>query len=133
MAETIAEHEDVIRSANGVPTWKLVVSFLLVVSSAVTYAFMFFAGEAFEELFVGFGAELPLVTKIALSMSGYIWLLLLFVLVPFVRLWNGRKAASTNDSRLFSYVIAGFVLSVALLFFFQIGVYMPILKMGSVT
>lgn len=84
-----------------------------------------FTVPAFRELFVGFGAELPLLTQIALNYYQYLWLLLLVVIaVRFA--WPIRRSAAL------AACIVGVGLLIVGMAVVMAAMYLPIFKLGEV-
>lgn len=114
-----------------VKTWMLVVSALLVAVSAFMCLWMVASAPAFGEMFAGFGADLPTLTRLVLATSKFTPVLILLTLVPFWPILRNRHDLP-DAIRHFWYVVAGFVVTWVVLGVFVAGIYLPIIKMGSV-
>ncbi len=114
-----------------VKLWMLILSVLLTIFSAVIYAVIFFGGVGFQDLFQGFGAELPALTRFFLTSYQYFGVLILIGLIPCLSLlWNQNRPVVESD-RLFMLVFASFGLSLLLLGVSVAAAYLPILELGA--
>jgi type II secretory pathway component PulF len=84
-----------------------------------------FTVPAFRELFVGFGADLPLFTQIALNYYQYLWLLLLVVIAVRFAWPNKRSAPLAACIVGVGLLIVGMVVVMA-------AMYLPIFQLGEV-
>ena len=115
-----------------VEAWILVVSCFLVLGSGVVYVAIGVGARSFAELLAGFGAELPLLTRIGIDYSRYATSLTLIGLLPTIVLFVRRKAFPGNASKYFLWVAGSFVLSLVILGIWIIAMYLPIFQLGSV-
>lgn len=117
-------------SRKPVKLWMLSLSVVLTILSAVIYALIFLNGERFQDLFNGFGAELPALTRFFLSSYQYFGVLILVGLPPcLLLLWN-RNRVVAESNRLFKFVLAGFGLSLFVLSVSVTAAYMPVFELG---
>jgi len=91
-----------------------------------------FSGSGFQELFRGFGAELPALTRFFLNSYQYYGVLILIGLVPCVSLLWSRNRPIAESNRLFKVVFASFGLSMFMLSVSVAAAYLPIFKLGAV-
>lgn len=115
-----------------VQSWMLVVSAVMVLASAAIYFWIFMVGQSFQNLFRGFGAALPVLTKLVLASYQMYGLLFFVVLLPCALLFLNRVDFVAENSRKFKLVIVGFGLSLSILAVFSIAMYLPIFQMGAV-
>jgi hypothetical protein len=80
----------------------------------------------FEQVFIGFGAEIPLITHIVLNYHLWLWLLPIFVVV--IRLSWPKSAQRPLASCLFG--VTSLVLVIPLTIY---AMYMPIFLLGQTT
>jgi hypothetical protein len=114
-----------------VKLWMLILSVVLTVLSAVIYVAIFFSGTEFKEIFQGFGAELPQLTRFFLVSYQYFGVLILIGLVPCVLLLRNRKQPVVHSNRLFMLVFASFGISLFVLSASVIAAYMPVFELGA--
>ena len=113
-------------------SFKLILSVALTAVSAVIYVVIFVGTLEFRDLFLGFGAKLPVLTQFVLASYNYFGLFLLVGLIPSVRLvWN-RNRSVVEKNRLFTMIIVSFALSISLMGVFVVAMYMPIFQLGTV-
>jgi hypothetical protein len=123
------DEEDIHRP---VKLWILVLSVVLTTISVAIYAAIYFSGAGFQELFQGFGAELPTLTRFFLNSYQYYGVLILIGLVPCVSLLWSRNRPIAESNRLFKFVIANFGLSMFILSVSVAAVYLPVYQLGTV-
>ncbi len=114
-----------------VEAWILVVSCFLVLGSGLVYVTIGVGARSFAELLAGFGAELPVLTRIGIDYSRYATALTLIGLLPTIVLFVRRKSFPGNASRYFLWVAGSFVLSLVILGIWVIAMYLPIFKLGA--
>ena len=114
-----------------VKLWMLILSAVLTVLSAVIYMAIFFSGAGFKDLFQGFGAELPTLTRVFLASYQYFGVLILIGLVPCGLLLRNRKRPVIESNRLFRLVFASFGISLFVLSASVAAAYLPIFKLGA--
>jgi type II secretory pathway component PulF len=93
---------------------------------------IFITGLAFEDLFRGFGADLPWFTSTVLEVYKFNGLLLLVGLVPYAMLVKERKPTIKRRTRLTKLVVLGFGLALTSLAVFTTAMYLPVFQMGTV-
>lgn len=120
------------RARPTVKPWVPILSITLTGMSVAIYVGIYVSGQGFEELFRGFGADLPALTAVVLAYHKYFGVLALIGLVPCVLLLANRTLSVEDGHRLFALVLAGFGLSLAVLAVFTVAVYLPIFQLGSV-
>ncbi len=124
--------DDKKNTCQPVKAWMLILSVVLTLISAVIYVAIFFNGAGFQDLFRGFGTELPALTRFFLASYQYYGVLILIGLVPCsLLLWN-RNRSVAESNRLFRLVFASFGLSLFLLSVSVAAAYLPIFELGSV-
>jgi len=122
----------VVSTCQPVKVWMLVLSVALTSMSAAIYLGIFFSGAGFQDLFRGFGAELPALTHFFLVSYPYYGALILIGLVPCLSLvWN-RSRPIAESNRLFMLVIVSFGISFILLSLSVAAAYLPIFELGAV-
>lgn len=115
-----------------VKLWMLILSIVLTLLSAAIYVAIFTSGAGFRDLFRGFGAELPVLTRVFLVSYQYYGLLILVGLIPCgLLLWN-RSRSVADSNRLFQLVYASFGLSLFLLGVAVTAAYLPVFQLGAV-
>ncbi len=119
-------------SAAAVAGWILWVSLSLVAVSTLIYLGIQVATPAYEDLFRGFGGDLPAVTEFALVAGRYALLVAVLTAIPLINLWRRRRSTEARVGRDFGLVIAGFVVAVFAAAGWVFAMYMPIYTMGSV-
>lgn len=112
--------------------WVLVVSVVLTGISAAVYAAIYFSGQGFLDLFRGFGADLPFLTRVVLDSFKYYGVLIFIGLAPCIALLWDRERSVTDSNRLFTLVLVSFCLSFVVLGLCVAAAYLPIFKMGAV-
>lgn len=115
-----------------VKTWVLVLCVALTIVSIAIHAAIYFGVRGFQDLFRGFGADLPLLTRIVMASAKYYGLLVLVGLVPCVLLLYNRTRLIHESNRLFVLVLVSFGLSFGLLVVYVIAAYLPIFQLGAV-
>ncbi len=114
-----------------VKLWMLVLSIALTIISAAIYLWLFFIWVRFQDLFDGFGAELPALTRFFLSSYQYFGVLILIGLPPcLLLLWN-RNRVVAESNRLFKFVVASFGLSLFVLSVSVTAAYLPVFQLGT--
>lgn len=109
----------------------LILSVVLTVLSAVIYVAIFFSGAGFRDLFQGFGAELPTLTRFFVVSYQYFGVLILIGLVPCMLLIRKRKRPVIESNRLFRLVFASFGISLFVLSASVAAAYLPVFKLGA--
>ena len=84
-----------------------------------------FTVPAFRDLFVGFGADLPLLTQMTLNYYGYLWVLL-FVVIAVRFAWPSKRSAPL------AACIVGVGLLIVGMAVVMAAMYLPIFKLGEV-
>jgi hypothetical protein len=115
-----------------VKAWMLILSVVLTLLSAVIYAGILFSGAGFQDLFRGFGAELPALTRFFLASYQYFGVLILIGLVPCLSLLWNRNRPVAESNRLFRLVFASFGISLFLLSVSVAAAYLPVFELGAV-
>ena len=115
-----------------IPRWMLNVSVTLVLLSAAIYALIYFNGAGFENLFEGFGADLPMITRVVLTSYKWYGILVMVGVVPSFYMFKNRTCFIGNRNRLFARVVASFGLALFMLGVVTAAVYLPIFQMGAV-
>lgn len=111
--------------------WMLILAVVLTTISAAIYVAIFLTGAGFQDLFKGFGAELPALTRFFLSSYQYYGVLILIGLPPcLLLLWNQNRVVAESN-RLFSFVFASFGLSLFVLGVSVAATYLPIFQVGA--
>lgn len=118
-------------TSNPIPGWMLSASVASVLLSAAIYAVVYVKGAGFEELFKGFGADLPAFTRVVLASYKWYGVLLLVGIVPTVALFRNRKSFTGNRNLLFAPVVVSFHLSLLMLSILVAAAYLPIFQLGS--
>ena len=103
-----------------------------VIASAGINALIYRSAEGMQVLFSGFGAELPMFTKLFLATYHYFPILILTGLIPSTILVVKRRTARDEVSGFIPYVAISFGLSLALLVCSVVATYLPIFALGSV-
>jgi len=111
-----------------VRSWKLVFSCALTAVSAAIYVAIFVGGVEFQDLFRGFGTDLPVLTRFALATHKYYGVLILVGLIPCVSLLWNRNRFVADSNRLFMWVVVSFGLSFSLLGAFVTAMYLPVFQ-----
>ena len=112
--------------------WVLLLSTVLIVWCLAIYAYIVLAVPSFEELFAGFGAELPALTTLVFDYSRLTIVLAPISIIPLVSMWRQRASAASNKARNFQRVILAFVVSLVIGSVTVYGLYLPIFEMGAV-
>ena len=101
--------------------------------SAAIYAYLLYAVPAFRDLFKGFGAELPTVTRLLLDYYSVVMILLIgsiFLVVVLV------YSKTTNNYALLQHLDHAsswnLGISVACCFLAMIAMYLPIFRLGAI-
>jgi len=115
-----------------VKLWMLTLSVVLTSVSAAIYAAIFFSGAGFQDLFQGFGADLPALTRFFLSSYQIYGVLILIGLIPCVLLLWNRNRPVAESNRLFRLVFASFGISLFVLSTSITAVYLPVFRIGAV-
>lgn len=115
-----------------VKLWVLTLSVLLTSISAAIYVAIFFSGAGFQDLFRGFGADLPALTRFFLFSYQIYGVLILIGLVPCVSLLWKRNRSIAESNRLFRLVLASFGLSLFVLGVSVAAAYLPVFQLGAV-
>ncbi len=123
------ESEDI---SQPVKLWMLILSVLLTSISASIYVAIFFSGAGFRDLFQGFGAELPALTRFFLSSYQIYGVLILIGFIPCVLLLWNRNRPVAESNRLFRFVFASFGLSLFVLNVSVAAAYLPVFQLGAV-
>lgn len=113
-----------------IEAWKLAAALLSVMVSGVFYSILLLMAPAFEQLYAGFGADLPAITKILLQVYPLFGLLVMIGLVPCVMLLMDRSRPDAD--RLMTIIVVGFGLSFILFAAFVFALYYPVFKVGAV-
>ncbi len=129
LPETPDDPENICRP---VKAWMLILSVVLTLISAVIYAGIFYSGAGFQDLFRGFGAELPALTSFFLTSYQYYAVLILIGLVPCLSLLWNRNRPVAESNRLFRLVFASFGISFFLLSVSVVAAYLPVFAIGAV-
>ena len=100
--------------------------------SAVIYGIMFIATPSFTNLFAGFGADLPALTR--LFLAGGPWFLALGILgfAPFVLFALNRRSDRKTRTLFVSLSVGSFLLSLLVFTLWIVATYLPIWRMGAV-
>ena len=114
-----------------IPSWLLVTSVVSVILTTGIYIVIFFGGSGFEDLYQGFGAELPTLTRFVFASYRFYGVFVLIGLVPTVFLIKSRACFVGDRNRLFIPMVASFGLAMFILGVFVVAMYMPIFAMGS--
>ena len=114
-----------------VRSWKLFLSIALTVVSAAIYVAISVGGLEFRDLFRGFGADLPVLTRFVLATYKYYGVLIFIGLFPCVSLLWNRNRLVADSNRLFMWVIVSFGLSFSLMSVFVTAMYLPIFQFGA--
>ena len=111
--------------------WAVLLCAAMATLSAVIYGIIFLVTPSFAHLFAGFGADLPLLTRIYLG-SGP-WLIVLGILgfAPPILFALNRKAEQHVRNIFIGWSIGGLLLSVAIFVGWVVASYLPIWKMGA--
>lgn len=115
-----------------VKLWMLILSVLLTLISVAIYVAIFFSGAGFQDLFQGFGADLPALTRFFLSSYQFYGVLILIGFVPCVLLLWNRSRPVAESNRLFRLVFASFGLSLFVLSVSVAAAYLPVIQLGAV-
>ena len=101
--------------------------------SAAIYAYLFYAAPAFRDLFKGFGAELPTVTRLLLNYYPVVLILFISSILLVVALIYSRM---TNNYALLQHLDHAsswnLGISVACCFLAMIAMYLPIFRLGAI-
>ena len=101
--------------------------------SAAIYAYLFYAVPAFRDLFRGFGAELPTVTRLLLNYYPVVLILLISSILLVVALVYSK---TTNKYALLQQLDHAsswnLGISVACCFLAMIAMYLPIFRLGAI-
>lgn len=110
----------------------LILPIILTAISALIYMAVFYYGGQMRELFQGFGADLPPLTRFFLASYKYYGFLLLIGLVPYIYdLPRGNRPAA-NSRWQQGVAWASFWLSTALFALSIVAAYLPIFQMGAI-
>ncbi|MDJ0793077.1 MAG: hypothetical protein QNI98_02450 [Woeseiaceae bacterium] len=112
--------------------WVLLLSSFLIVWSLAIYAYIVFSIPPFQELFAGFGGELPSLTTFVLEYGRLFALLAPISIIPLVSMWRKRAEATGNKARDLVRVVIAFVVSLVIGSLTVYGLYLPIFEMGAV-
>ena len=112
--------------------WVLLLSSVLIVWSVAIYAYIVFSVPPFQELFAGFGGELPSLTTFIIDYGRLFALLAPISIIPLVSMWRQRAVATGDKARDFARVIIAFVVSLVIGSLTVYGLYLPIFEMGAV-
>ncbi len=119
-------------SGHPIPRWMLIASVVLVLLSAAIYSVIYVQGSGFENLFKGFGADLPLLTRVVLASYKWYGVLALVGAVPSYYLFKNRFCYIGDRNSLFVPVIVSFSLAVFILVVVTMAMYLPVFQVGSV-
>lgn len=111
--------------------WLRFWSITSVALSAVIYVGIYISGLQFEDLFRGFGGDLPWLTRVVLVIYKLSGLLLLVGLIPCAILLKGQSMSPKKVTRLVEFVAIGFGLACTSLTIFIIATYLPVFAMGA--
>ena len=114
------------------PVWLKLLALLLAVATVAPYAYAYVAVPRLAALFAAFGGQLPLATELLLGSYRFFGLLSLVAIVPAVRLIGARSLARAKQYRLLAFVMAGFALSLIVIYFCMVGIYAPVIEMGAI-
>lgn len=109
----------------------LVAAGVLTLLSGAIYAGIYLLVPGFEELFRGFGAELPLLTRIVAATFPYFGVLVLLGLIPTAWLFRQREISAKQRDRVMILSVSNLVLAFGLLALCWAALYLPVLKMGT--
>ena len=112
--------------------WVLLLSTFLIVWCLAIYAYIVLTAPSFQELFAGFGAELPMLTALVLDYSRLAVVPALVSLAPLVLIWRHRTSEAHSKARDLTLVVVAFTVSIVLGSIAVYGLYLPIFKMGAV-
>ena len=115
-----------------VKTWKLLLSTFLAMWAIAIYVYIIFAIPSFEELFSGFGADLPALTSAVIKYSKYSIVFALAVVFPLASMWWNRRSGSLSENKNLRRIIIGFLIALIIGNVTVFGLYLPIFKMGAV-
>ena len=133
MTDQPAEKPSILSEDDGrTRVWVLLLATVLIVWCVAIYAYIFIAVPAFDELFRGFGADLPLLTAMVINYSWIALLLALVSLVPLASVWRNRASAFDTIARDLTTVVIAFAVSIVVGSTAVWGLYLPIFQMGAV-
>lgn len=95
-------------------------------------AFIVYYIRGMAELFAGFGADLPVLTRLFIDLGAWILLVPLSGLIPIVLLFAHDEMPEPRMRTLFGWTVAMPVISVGLFIAAMFAMYQPIFEMGSV-
>ncbi len=110
----------------------LIWSTVMVLATAAIYIAIIFAASAFVDLFKGFGAELPLLSRIVFSTYQYFGVLSLIAVVPWIGILRNRRVWSPANQQRLVTVTAGLGVAFLMLGAVFFASYLPIFVLGSV-
>jgi len=113
-----------------IEVWKLAAALVSVMISGLFYSILLLMAPAFEQLYAGFGADLPAITTILFSVYPLFGLLVLIGLVPCIMLLMDRSRPDAD--RLMTVIVTSFGLSFVLFAAFMVAMYYPVFKVGAV-
>ena len=126
------ESNDLVENDLSLSGWVLPLSITLTVISLLIYSAPYNMVPSFEELWEGFGAELPFLTLLMLKTYKFYALLAFIGIIPCVILFLNRFTYRKKQSKLFIIVLLNLFISFSLFAFVIIACYLPIFALGSV-
>jgi len=110
----------------------LILPIMLTALSALIYMAVFYYGEQMRELFQGFGADLPPLTRFFLASYKYYGFLLLIGVVPYIFDLRQRNRPAVDSRWQQGVAWASFWLSTALFALSIVAAYLPIFQLGAI-
>jgi hypothetical protein len=107
-------------------TTQLWASWTTTIAALITFLLLSYIIPEFQELFTGFGAELPLFTRLILSIHEYFYLLALPGFIGNLLIYNFKHTIG--------WWLVGFsaIMGIVMIPLTTIAMYLPIFEMGSV-
>ena len=110
----------------------LIIICLLALIVCLGYFGIALVSPNFDNLFRGFGADLPEVTRLALIAGPYLMVFCIPALVPFVYYFRGAGKDLDTRTRMLAFSVGNFVFAIVVIAAWFAAVYLPIFKMGAV-
>ena len=104
----------------------------LIIAAGLLFFVVYAVVPEFENLFNGFGAELPMFTQFFIGTYQFVVLLPFVLIVPFMLSLVMRSVPLGSVQALRGYAVRTFLVSVGVLTSCIVAMYLPIWQMGAV-
>ncbi len=111
--------------------WTVLLCAVMAVLAAVIYGLIFLLTPSFASLFAGFGADLPLLTRLYLASGPWLVVLGIVGFAPPILFALNRQAEQRTRNLFMGWSIGGLLLSMAIFVGWIVASYLPIWKMGA--